>query len=104
MLAAKHEPPADDHLGDVAAELAALRSAGRAVRMGRGMHIHVDALAAVRTRVEAIIESEGEVRLARLRDDLGTSRKYAQGLLEALDAARITLRLPDERRVLRRRR
>jgi hypothetical protein len=28
-------------------------------------------------------------------------RKCAQALLETLDAARVTLRLPDERRVLR---
>ena len=41
--------------------------------------------------------------LARLRDELGTSRKFAQALLEHLDAARVTIRLPDNRRVLRRR-
>lgn len=104
LLDAGHEPPADAELGDVAAELAALRSAGRIVRMGRGMHVHVDALAAVGAQVEAIIAVEGDVTLARLRDELRTSRKYAQALLEALDAARVTLRLPDERRVLRRRR
>ena len=42
--------------------------------------------------------------LARLRDELGTSRKYAQALLEHLDSTRYTLRLPDDRRVLRPRR
>jgi selenocysteine-specific elongation factor len=41
--------------------------------------------------------------MARLRDELHTSRRYAQALLEHLDAARVTLRLPDDRRVLRRR-
>jgi selenocysteine-specific elongation factor len=95
--------PAPD-LGDVEAELAALRAAGRAVRIGRRMHVHAEALESVRARVETIIEEEGEVTLGRLRDELGTSRKYAQALLEGLDAARVTLRLPDERRVLRRRR
>jgi selenocysteine-specific elongation factor len=50
----------------------------------------------------AIVQTEGDVTLARLRDDLGTSRKFAQALLEHLDAARVTLRLPDDRRVLRR--
>jgi selenocysteine-specific elongation factor len=44
------------------------------------------------------------VTLARLRDELGTSRKYAEALLEHLDAARYTKRLPDDRRVLGRRR
>ena len=40
--------------------------------------------------------------LARLRDELGTSRKYAQALLECFDAERLTLRR-GEARVLRRR-
>ena len=48
-----------------------------------------------------MLEAEGDVTLARLRDDLGTSRKFAQALLEHLDAARVTRRLPDDSRVLR---
>jgi selenocysteine-specific elongation factor len=66
------------------------------------MHIHADALADVRARVEARIERDGALTLADLRDELGTSRRYAQALLEALDAARVTLRVGDAR-VLRRR-
>ncbi len=66
------------------------------------MHAHPDVLAEVRHRVEAIIDAEGAITMARLRDELGTSRKYAQALLEQLDTARVTLRLPDDRRVLRR--
>ena len=100
---AGHEPPDAAALGDAAAELPALRAAGRAVRIGKAMHAHPDAIEAVRARVEAIIAAEGSVTMARLRDDLATSRKYAQALLEHLDAARVTLRLPDDRRVLRRR-
>jgi selenocysteine-specific elongation factor len=42
----------------------------------------------VRERVVAIVSAEGAVTLSRLRDDLGTSRKFAQALLEHLDAAR----------------
>ena len=42
--------------------------------------------------------------LARLRDELATSRKYAEALLEHLDQVRVTKRLPDDRRVLRSRR
>jgi selenocysteine-specific elongation factor len=52
--------------------------------------------------VIAIVGEEGSITLARLRDELGTSRRYAQALLEALDADRVTLRLPDDRRVVRR--
>jgi selenocysteine-specific elongation factor len=56
------------------------------------MHIHVEPLAAVRARVVALLGAEGEITLARLRDDLGTSRKYAQALLEQFDRERLTLR------------
>ena len=43
----------------------------------------------------------GEITVAELRDALGTSRKYAQALLEHLDATRVTVRHGD-RHVLRR--
>ncbi|UGS38858.1 selenocysteine-specific translation elongation factor [Capillimicrobium parvum] len=99
---AGHEPPSEAELGDLAVELPALRAAGRAVRVGRSMYAHPEALDAVRERAVAIIDAEGGLTLARLRDELGTSRRYAQALLEHLDAARVTLRLPDDRRVLRR--
>ena len=59
-------------------DLAALRAAGRAVRVGRAMYAHPEALAAVRARVEAVIAAEGAITLARLRDELQTSRKFAQ--------------------------
>jgi selenocysteine-specific elongation factor len=67
------------------------------------MHIHAEALARVRERVTAILEAEGEITISRLRDELDTSRKYAQALLERFDAERLTLRRGDAR-VLRRRR
>ncbi|HEX2086033.1 MAG TPA: selenocysteine-specific translation elongation factor [Solirubrobacteraceae bacterium] len=103
LRAAGEEPPLDAALGDDAAHLPALRDAGRVVRIGRAMHAHADAVASVRARVEAIVERDGQVTLARLRDELGTSRKFAQAWLEHLDATRVTLRRPDDSRVLRRR-
>ena len=84
--------------------LPALIQAGLAVRIGRDLYAHRDALAAVADRVGAIIATEDAITLARLRDELGTSRKYAEALLEHLDEARYTKRLPDDRRVLRARR
>jgi selenocysteine-specific elongation factor len=101
LLAAGHEPPSDAELGTPEA-FAALRAHGRAVRLGRDMHIHPDALAAVEQRVIAMGE-RGEITLADLRDELQTSRKYAQALLEHFDAARLTLRVGDARRLRRRR-
>jgi selenocysteine-specific elongation factor len=65
------------------------------------MYAHPDALASVRARVEEVIAADGSITLARLRDELQTSRKFAQALLEHLDAERVTKRLPDDSRVLR---
>jgi len=103
LLEAGHEPLSRAQLDDAAAHLPALIQAGVAVRIGRDLYAHRDALATVADRARAIIAAEGAVTLARLRDELGTSRKYAQALLEHLDAARVTLRLSDDRRVLRKR-
>jgi selenocysteine-specific elongation factor len=94
------EPPLDSEFD--AADLAALRAHGRIVRLGPAMHVHTEALAAVRARIVAAIERDGTITLAGARDELGTSRKYAQAYLEHLDRERVTLRRGDER-VLRRR-
>jgi selenocysteine-specific elongation factor len=102
LRAAGHEPPTEAELGEDARHLGALHASGRAIRIGRSMHAHPEAIASVRGVVERVARAEGDISLSRLRDELGTSRKYAQALLEHLDAARITLRRDDDRRVLRR--
>jgi selenocysteine-specific elongation factor len=62
----------------------------------------VQALSEIRTRVIAVAEQHGgSITLAQLRDELGTSRKFAQALLEHLDSERVTIRRGDEH-VLRR--
>ena len=48
-------------------------------------------------RVTQHLRDEGTVTLAQVRDMFGTSRKYAQGLLEHLDRERVTRRVGDER-------
>jgi selenocysteine-specific elongation factor len=48
-------------------------------------------------RVTARIKDNGRVNLGEVRDMLGTSRKYAQALLEHLDGARVTRRVGDDR-------
>jgi selenocysteine-specific elongation factor len=101
LRAAGHEPPTEAELGEDARHLPALRQAGRAVRIGRSMYAHPDAIAAVVAVLRRIAERGEALTLARLRDELQTSRRYAQALLEHLDAARVTRRLPDDRRVLR---
>ena len=95
------EPPIDSELD--AGDLAALRDAGRAVRVSKSLHYHVDALADIRARlIELARRNGGAVTLAQLRDELGTSRKFAQALLEHFDSEKVTIRRGDEH-VLRRR-
>ncbi len=96
------EPPRDEDVADDAA-LARLRDRGDALRLGPAMHLAADVYAGARDRVVRLLEAEGTVTLARVRDDLGSSRRVVQALLERLDADRVTLRRGDER-VLRRRR
>jgi selenocysteine-specific elongation factor len=89
------EPPLESELDP--ADLAALRAAGRAVRVSRSLHFHPDTLSAVRERVIAVArENGGAITLAHLRDELGTSRKFAQALLEYMDGEKVTLRRGDE--------
>jgi selenocysteine-specific elongation factor len=94
------EPPLDSELDD--ADLTALRDAGRAVRVTKNLHYHVDSLAEIRARLIELAKSGGgSVTLAQVRDELGTSRKFAQALLEHFDSEKVTIRRGDEH-VLRR--
>jgi selenocysteine-specific elongation factor len=94
------EPPLDSELDRD--DLSALRSAGRAVRVSKSLHYHPDVLADVRRRVFELAERHhGSVTLAQLRDELDTSRKFAQALLEHLDSERVTIRRGDAHHVRR---
>ena len=100
LRAAGLEPPLDSELDGRC--LAELRAAGRAVRVSQSLHYHPEALAELTERVVAAAGRRGgSITLAQLRDELGTSRKFAQALLEHLDAERVTIRRGDEH-VLRR--
>ncbi len=94
LHAAGFAPPLDAELD--AAALDALRAAGRAVRVGRNLHFHPQRLAELRAIVIATAGRHGgEITIAQLRDELGTSRKFAQGLLEHFDSERVTIRRGD---------
>jgi selenocysteine-specific elongation factor len=75
---------------------AALERAGLAVRVARNLHFDPAVLGSLIGRVVAICERDGSATIAGVRDDLGTSRKYAQALLEHLDASKVTIRRGDE--------
>ncbi len=48
-------------------------------------------------RVTARIKEKGKITLGEVRDMFGTSRKYAQALLEYLDREKVTRRVGDDR-------
>ncbi len=79
-----------------------LERAGEAVRVGRNLHFHPEPLGRLEAEVVAICERDGQATIAGLRDELRTTRKYAQALLEHLDRTKVTLRRGDAH-VLRRR-
>ena len=95
------EPPTEEELGDASRELPALRRAGRAVRVGRTLHYHPQALGEVERRVRDYASAHGSITIAQLRDELGTTRKFAQALLEHFDGEKVTRRAGDAH-VLRR--
>jgi len=87
---------------EFAALCSALERAGRIVRFGGDLAYTSERFAEARELVQARCAEHGSIALAELRDDLGASRRIAQGLLERLDADGVTRRDGD-RRVLRRR-
>jgi selenocysteine-specific elongation factor len=66
------------------------------VRVRPGLYYHRAGLEEARRWVVALCRREGAVTIASLRDELATSRKYAQALLEHFDATRVTRRRGDE--------
>jgi selenocysteine-specific elongation factor len=77
-----------------------LELAGLAVRTGPNLHFHREPLDRLVEQVVAICRREDSVTIASVRDELGTSRRYAQALLEHLDAVKVTVRQGD-RHVMR---
>jgi selenocysteine-specific elongation factor len=79
----------------------ALEQTGLAVRTGRNLHFHHEPFDRLVEKVVAICKRDGSVTIASVRDELGTSRRYAQALLEHLDAVKVTVRQGD-RHIVRR--
>jgi selenocysteine-specific elongation factor len=78
-----------------------LAARGGVTRVKPGLYYHPGALAHAQAEVISLCERDGAATIASFRDWLGTSRKYAQALLEHFDASRVTRRAGDEH-VLRR--
>jgi selenocysteine-specific elongation factor len=101
-------PRLDDALAGLAltpaearALVGVLEREGRIVRVGDGLAVTREAYDAAVAHVREGCAAGGSYTLAELRDATGTSRRWAQALLERMDADGITRRVGDAR-VLRR--
>ncbi|TMI78722.1 MAG: hypothetical protein E6H04_11915, partial [Bacillati bacterium ANGP1] len=93
----RYAPPArDDALAGLrdreAADrmLQALLDDGLLINVGAEIIFHREVLQEIETLVTAYVGEHGEITVAVLRDQLGTSRKYALAVLEHFDATRLT--------------
>jgi selenocysteine-specific elongation factor len=69
----------------------------RVVKVSEGVVFSASAYNEMVGKVSAHAKAKGKVTLAEVRDMLGTSRKYAQALLEYMDEKKLTRRIGDER-------
>jgi selenocysteine-specific elongation factor len=74
----------------------------RAVRLGPDVVMGAQAYAQAQAAVAAYLDEHGSATVAQLRDHLGATRRLVVPLLEHLDAARLTVRDGDLRRLRRR--
>lgn len=67
------------------------------VRLPGNVYFRQEDFTSATDQITALADASGAITLADVRDLLNTSRKYAQALLEELDARRVTRRVGDER-------
>jgi selenocysteine-specific elongation factor len=91
-------PPAPREFGIDDDLVAAAIELGEVVRVADGIVFSREAYESLVSRTLAHIDDHGSITLAGFRDRFGTSRKYAQAVLEYFDQQRVTRRVGDERR------
>jgi selenocysteine-specific elongation factor len=74
-----------------------LETRGEVVHVGSGIVFAAAAYEQMVARIRERLQSDGPLTLAEVRDMFGTSRRYAQALLEHLDAQHVTRRVGDSR-------
>jgi selenocysteine-specific elongation factor len=67
------------------------------IKVSDGVVFSASAYDEMVAKVKTYAKEKGKVTLAEVRDMLGTSRKYAQALLEYMDEKKLTRRVGDER-------
>ncbi len=92
-----HTPPSPSDF-DISADLAiALAETGEVVRVDENVVFARDTFDDIQRQVLVMIDQQGSITLSQFRDHFGSSRKYAQAVLEYLDDRRVTRRVGDER-------
>jgi selenocysteine-specific elongation factor len=76
-----------------------LIESGQLVQVSADVLFESGAYQSMVTRVRERLAAGGKLTVAEVRDMFGTSRKYALGLMEHLDAIGVTVREGDERRL-----
>ena len=90
-------PPAPGDFGLNAELLAAMEERGLVVRLADNVVFGADHLERVKLETLRLIDANGSLTLAQFRDHFGSSRKYAQAVLEYFDQQRVTRRVGDVR-------
>jgi selenocysteine-specific elongation factor len=75
----------------------AMANLGWIVEIGDGIAFLPERLSRAREELLAALAEAGSISLAEYRDRLGTTRRYAQALLEYFDRKRVTRRTGDRR-------
>jgi selenocysteine-specific elongation factor len=101
FAAAPYSPPNEvdvlRQLGNENELLEAMLEQTLLVRISGNVLFRRDDFAAIINRVRTTAQQQGSITLAQVRDLFDTSRKYAQAILEEMDARRITRREGDVR-------
>ena len=92
-----YSPPLPTELGVEPDVLAALVEGGELVKIDEGIYYARATLDEMRDRILGIIDEQGDINVALMRDVFGTTRKYAIPLLEYFDNQKITRRVGDVR-------
>ncbi len=95
LKANPYSPPSDVILEPDLLKL--LVEQNQVVKVSEGVVFASTAYETMVNKVVEHIKAKGKITLAEVRDMLGTSRKYAQALLEYMDEKKITRRVGDER-------
>jgi selenocysteine-specific elongation factor len=84
--------------GAVRAALDRLLGAGALIKVKPDYYVHAEALAELRGRLLAHLDSRGQITPLEWKDIVGASRKYSIPLAEHFDAEKVTLRVGEIRK------